>query len=124
MPPPPPRSRSTVGALVQHTQAAWSWSTADEPPVRAEVAEGRRALAGLLVQSCQIEMRVGEGGIDRQRGAIRLDRIRRACQVLEGDAEVVGRGGVVGVLTEGRPVVPLGLGDESLLVQQPAEVDV
>src|SRR3989442_12230739 len=93
-----------------------------EPPVAAQVSQRGGPLSGGLVQTGEVEMGVGKARIQGERLAVGLDCICRAVQVFERDAEIVGGGGMVRVFAEGRPTVPLRLGGQALLVEEPAEV--
>ena len=62
-------------------------------------------------------MGIGELRVGDDRPAVGLDGVGGSAHVLERDPQVERRGGVVGLLSQGEPVMSLGLGDHALLLQ-------
>ena len=69
-------------------------------------------------------MGVGTGGVGGEGFQVGGDRLARAVEVLEGDAQVEAGGDVAGAGGEGAAVVRGGARGGAVLVQEPAEVQV
>ena len=95
-----------------------------EPAIDREVAQRRRLFPNPFVQPRHVVVRVRQARIRGQCGTICFDGVGRTVQVLERDSKVERRRGVIPVLAQCLPVVPLSLLHHALFVQQPAQVHV
>src|SRR6202007_55104 len=90
--------------------------------VGAQVAEGGGLLAEQLVGAAEVEVGVGQGGVEGERALVGGGRLPGALSVLQRDTQVVGGERVVRIDGERPAVMGLGPARVACLVEQSAEV--
>src|SRR5262245_37772451 len=93
-----------------------------EVPADAQVAQGRRVVAQQIVEARGVVVRVRVAIIGGDGAPVGLQRVRVVPGVLQHDAQVEAGGRIVGADRDGAPVVLLGGGQVTALVQDASQV--